>query len=226
MAAALWVRGRNRADALVLGMVPGGWRNARLPDPEITLSRVGFDEPAVTVRYRRDRNGTFQTTVCRTGDGGNASGKHHVTVHDWSRTGIDLAVDGLRGRARITTVSANELAGRGEVLHVTMAGTTTTLEVVPRFTVSGVEGSTGGLTAPMPGRVLNVGAVVGDRVKAGQSMLVLEAMKMEHHLAAPFDGTVTEVRVVVDDQVDNGAVLLIIEPDDGEAPTGQDDADD
>ena len=49
---------------------------------------------------------------------------------------------------------------------------------------------------------------------------------MEHHLAAPFDGTVTEVRVVVDDQVDNGAVLLIIEPDDGEAPTGQDDADD
>ena len=226
MAAALWVRGRNRADALVLGMVPGGWRNARLPDPEITLSRVESDEPAATVRYRWDRDGTFQATVCRNGDGGNAGGKHHVTVHDWSRTGIDLAVDGLRGQARITAVSANELAGRGEVLHVTMAGTTTTLEVVPRFTVSGVEGSTGGLTAPMPGRVLNVGAVVGDRVKAGQSMLVLEAMKMEHHLAAPFDGTVTEVRVVVDDQVDNGAVLLIIEPDDGEAPTGQDDADD
>ena len=123
-------------------------------------------------------------------------------------------------------MSADELAGRGEVLYVTMAGTTATLEVVPRFTVSGTEGSTGGLTAPMPGRVLNVGAVVGDRVKAGQSMLVLEAMKMEHHLAAPFDGTVTEIRVAVDDQVDNGAVLLIIEPDDGEAPTGQDGADD
>ncbi|GIT01233.1 MAG: hypothetical protein CM1200mP26_29450 [Acidimicrobiales bacterium] len=52
MAAALWVRGRNRADALVLGMVPGGWRNARLPDPEITLSRVESDEPAATGRYR------------------------------------------------------------------------------------------------------------------------------------------------------------------------------
>jgi len=225
-AAALWLRGRNRADALVLGMVPGGWRNARLPDPEITLSQVGCNEPAATVRYRRDRDGTFQVTVCRTEDDGTASGKHHVTIHDWTRTGIDLAVDGLRGRARITTVSANELAGRGEVLHVTMAGTTTTLEVVPRFTVSGVEGSTGGLTAPMPGRVLDVGAMVGDRVKTGQSMLVLEAMKMEHHLAAPFDGTVTEVRVAVDDQVDNGAVLLIIEPDHGEAPTGQDGADD
>jgi biotin carboxyl carrier protein len=51
-------------------------------------------------------------------------------------------------------------------------------------------------------------------------------MKMEHHLAAPFDGTVTEIRVAVDDQVDNGAVLLIIEPDDVEAPTGQDGAND
>jgi len=225
-AATLWLRGRNRADALVLGTVPGGWRNARLPDPEITLSPVGCDEPAATVRYRCDRDGTFHVTVCHPEAGGTASGEHHATIHGWTRTGIDLAVDGLRGQARITTVSADELAGRGEVLYVTMAGTTTTLEVVPRFTVSGTEGSTGGLTAPMPGRVLNVGAVVGDRVKAGQSMLVLEAMKMEHHLAAPFDGTVTEIRVAVDDQVDNGAVLLIIEPDDGEAPTGQDGADD
>jgi len=225
-AATLWLRGRNRANALVLGTVPGGWRNARLPDPEITLSPVGCDEPAATVRYRCDRDGTFQVTVCHPEAGGTANGKHHATIHGWTRTGIDLAVDGLRGQARITTVSADELAGRGEVLYVTMAGTTTTLEVVPRFTVSGTEGSTGGLTAPMPGRVLNVGAVVGDRVKAGQSMLVLEAMKMEHHLAAPFDGTVTEIRVAVDDQVDNGAVLLIIEPDDGEAPTGQDGADD
>ncbi len=226
MAATLWVRGRNRAEALVLGMVPGGWRNARLPDPEITLSRVGSNEPAATVQYRWNRDGTFQTTVCRTGDSGIASGKHQVTIHEWTETGIDLAVDGLRWRARITTVPAEELTGRGEVLHVTMAGTTTSLEVVPRFTVSGVESSTGGLNAPMPGRVLNVGAVVGDRVKAGQSMLVLEAMKMEHHLTAPFDGTVAEVRVAVDDQVDNGAVLLIIKPDQGEAPTGQDGADD
>ena len=225
-AATLWLRGRNRADALVLGTVPGGWRNARLPDPEITLSPVGFDEPAATVRYRWDRDDTFQVVVCHPENGGTASGKHHATIHGWTRTGIDLAVDGLRGQARITTASADELAGRGEVLYVTMAGTTTTLEVVPRFTVSSVEGLTGGLTAPMPGRVLDVSAGVGDRVKAGQSMLVLEAMKMEHHLAAPFDGTVTEIRVAVDDQVDNGAVLLIIEPDDGEAPTGQDSADD
>ena len=225
-AATLWLRGRNRADALVLGTVPGGWRNARLPDPEITLSPAGCDEPAVTVRYRCDRDGTFQVAVCHPEDGGTANEKHHATIHGWTRTGIDLAVDGLRGQARITTASADELAGRGEVLYVTMAGTTTTLEVVPRFTVSGTEGSTGGLTAPMPGRVLDIGAGVGDRVKAGQSMLVLEAMKMEHHLAAPFDGTVTEIRAAVDDQVDNGAVLLIIEPDDGEAPTGQDGADD
>ena len=51
-------------------------------------------------------------------------------------------------------------------------------------------------------------------------MLVLEAMKMEHHMTAPFDGTVTEVRVTAGDQVENGAVLLVIEPDEVE---GEDD---
>ena len=88
--------------------------------------------------------------------------------------------------------------------------------MVPRFTVPGAETPSGGLVAPMPGRVLEVRAAVGDTVTAGQTMLLLEAMKMEHHMTAPFDGTVTEVRVTAGNQVDNGAVLLVIEPDEVE----------
>ena len=70
----------------------------------------------------------------------------------------------------------------------------------------------------MPGRVLEIRAAVGDTVSKGQTMLILEAMKMAHHMTAPFDGTVTEVRVATGDQVDNGSVLLVIHPaDDGNA---------
>jgi len=219
--AALWLQGRNRDEALVLGSVPGGWRNARLPDPAVTLARPGGDGPATTVRYRSERDGSFLVAATPADDepgGGRveADAAHRAVVHAWSPTGIDLAVDGLRSTARITVLPADELAGRGEVLHVTMAGTTTTLEALPRFTLPGTEAPTGGLAAPMPGRVLDIRAAVGDRVTAGQTLIILEAMKMEHQMAAPFDGTVAEVRVATGDQVDNGAVLLVIGPDGGE----------
>lgn len=69
----------------------------------------------------------------------------------------------------------------------------------------------GGLSAPMPGAVLDVRCAVGDSVAARQVLVVLEAMKMEHHVSAPFDGVVSEVRVQIGDQVQSGAVLLVIE---------------
>ena len=68
----------------------------------------------------------------------------------------------------------------------------------------------GSLTAPMPGLVLAVHVVAGDRVSAGQPVLSLEAMKMEHTLAAPADGTLTELLVAAGSQVDAGAVLAVV----------------
>jgi 3-methylcrotonyl-CoA carboxylase alpha subunit len=72
--------------------------------------------------------------------------------------------------------------------------------------------ATGSVTAPMPGRILSLSVAEGDRVERGTTLLVLEAMKMEHSLKAPGDGTVTEVRVGVDDLVQEGAELIRIEP--------------
>ena len=51
----------------------------------------------------------------------------------------------------------------------------------------------------------------GDQVVAGQTMVVLEAMKMEHHVLAPADGVVVDVRVATGQQVDNGALLLVVD---------------
>ena len=86
-----------------------------------------------------------------------------------------------------------------------------TLPVKPRFAIPGSELPTGGLVAPMPGSVIELRCAVGDTVEAGQVLVVLEAMKMEHHITAPFKGTVTELPIAVGDQVENGALLLTIE---------------
>ncbi|MGJ3261448.1 MAG: acetyl/propionyl/methylcrotonyl-CoA carboxylase subunit alpha [Rhodospirillales bacterium] len=70
----------------------------------------------------------------------------------------------------------------------------------------------GDLTAPMPGKVTHVHVKAGASVRRGQSLLVLEAMKMEHTIAAPADGTVTEIRCRAGDQVEDGVPLVIFEP--------------
>ncbi len=200
IAAAMWLQGDNRASARVLDRVPSGWRNARMPAQHVALA---VDDVEHDIGYRRRRDGSFAV------EGGQVA-----IVHRWSPDDLDVEVDGIRRTVRITLAAGPS----GEHLHLTGGGTTTTFRVVPRFSVPGSEAPSGGLVAPMPGRVLEIRAAMGDTVTKGQTMLLLEAMKMEHHMTAPFDGTVTEVRVATGDQVDNGSVLLVINPtDDGSA---------
>jgi len=76
---------------------------------------------------------------------------------------------------------------------------------------SGAGAGGGTISAPMQGTIVKVLVAVGDTVEIGESMLVLEAMKMENHLAAEMSGTVAEVRVAAGDTVGTGDVLLVIE---------------
>lgn len=68
------------------------------------------------------------------------------------------------------------------------------------------------VTAPMPGKVLKVLVKDGDRVSAGQPLVVIEAMKMETALAAESDAMVKRVRVAPGDNIDHGAVLVELSP--------------
>ena len=77
---------------------------------------------------------------------------------------------------------------------------------------SGHHAHDGGILAPMPGKVIAVDVAEGDTVTAGQRLMVLEAMKMEHALTAPFDGTVTELSASEGGQVQVEAVLCVVEP--------------
>ncbi|WP_394729671.1 acetyl/propionyl/methylcrotonyl-CoA carboxylase subunit alpha [Altererythrobacter sp. GH1-8] len=70
----------------------------------------------------------------------------------------------------------------------------------------------GDIIAPMPGKVIAVLVAEGDAVTAGQRLMVLEAMKMEHALTAPFDGTVRDLSVSAGSQVQVEALLCVVEP--------------
>jgi 3-methylcrotonyl-CoA carboxylase alpha subunit len=96
-----------------------------------------------------------------------------------------------------------------ELAHVfTQAGATRIRVIQPLAHAEGTQDEKGGLAAPMPGKVVSFAVKVGDKVKAGQSLAVMEAMKMEHTIAAPKDGEVTELLYAPGDQIAEGAELL------------------
>ena len=189
--AALWVQGENRSQAGVLGMAPSGWRNARLPDQKLVLQH---GESSVTVLYRSLRGGTF-----RFADGATAR------IHEWRSDGIDAEIAGRRIHTRITRAGGHLIVGgrQGDV----------TFSEQPRFTLPGTEEDAGGFVAQMPGKVIELRVGVGDHVGAGDTVLVLEAMKMEHPMRAAEAGVVTEVRVTQGEQVEAGTLLLVVEPE-------------
>ena len=116
-------------------------------------------------------------------------GVHDVVLGEWRqrlavyRIGQRVAVFGADGSAVVEEIDPIAHAGEGAA-------------------------EAGRLTAPMPGKVIAFLAKPGDRVKAGQPLAVMEAMKMEHTIAAPRDGTVADLLYAVGDQVDEGGELL------------------
>ena len=96
-----------------------------------------------------------------------------------------------------------------EVRHVFTPQGATRIHLLDPLAHAGEAAQEGGrLTAPMPGKVVSFAVKAGDKVKAGQALAVMEAMKMEHTIAAPQDGTVAELLYAPGDQVAEGAELL------------------
>jgi 3-methylcrotonyl-CoA carboxylase alpha subunit len=95
-----------------------------------------------------------------------------------------------------------------EFTVVDPAATWRLLLVDPLAPKSDVAAAGGRLTAPMPGKIVQLLAAPGERVKRGQPLLILEAMKMEHTITAPADGTVERFHFAAGDPVEEGATLL------------------
>ncbi|MCE2909372.1 MAG: 3-methylcrotonyl-CoA carboxylase, partial [Burkholderiaceae bacterium] len=117
-------------------------------------------------------------------------------------------ITGLAGDARLDA----SVALAGETLHLFLPDAHWQLGWAPPLAHAGDDADeVGGLTAPMPGKVISLLVKAGDAVAKGQPVAVMEAMKMEHTLAAPHDGRVAELLYAVGDQVAEGAELLRLE---------------
>jgi len=110
------------------------------------------------------------------------------------------------------------VARYGDQVHIDSTYGHVTFTAVARFPEPGSVIEKGSLLAPMPGSVIRLGAELGDTVTAGQPLVWLEAMKMEHTITAPADGILTELSVVVGQQVEVGAILARVEIPEGEQP--------
>ncbi|MFG3387693.1 acetyl/propionyl/methylcrotonyl-CoA carboxylase subunit alpha [Streptomyces rochei] len=161
----------------------GGWRNVP-SQPQVKRYTMAGEEHEV--RYRHTRTGL-------TADGVRV-------VHADARL-VVLEADGVRHRY--------EVARYGDQVHVGA----TRLTALPRFPDPTAQHAPGSLLAPMPGTVVRVaeGLTEGASVEAGQPLLWLEAMKMEHRITAPASGTLTALKAVPGQQVTVGSLLAVVQ---------------
>ncbi len=125
----------------------------------------------------------------------------------WRKDGDALAIEFAGEQVRVQVFMNVE--SHESVAHVFAPQGATRMTVVDALAHAGeVQEAGGRLTAPMPGKVVSFAVNVGDKVKAGQALAVMEAMKMEHTIAAPVDGEVVELLYAPGDQVAEGAELL------------------
>ncbi|RAG81861.1 acety-l/propionyl-CoA carboxylase subunit alpha [Streptacidiphilus pinicola] len=168
--------------------IAGGWRNVPA-HPQV--KRYAHEGVEHEVRYRLTR------------DGLHAEAYPDVALVSAAPERVVLAVDGVRRTFGLARYGA-------ALVHVDSPLGAVALTALPRFPEPERETAAGSLLAPMPGTVVRVEAAVGDVVTAGQPLLWLEAMKMQHRITAPTDGVVTELRATVGQQVDTGALLAVI----------------
>jgi acetyl/propionyl-CoA carboxylase alpha subunit len=196
-AAALARQAARRASARALRSLPSGWRNNPMDEPQ-PASFLASGGEELRVGYRFARDGTL--AVLRV----DAEDLPEARLHACTPERVDLEVAGVRTRYAIA-------AGDDGRVWVNTDDGQVDLHEQPRFADPTEALEEGTLVAPMPGTVVRLLAQVGTEVGAGQPLLVLEAMKMEHEFAAPTDGTVTELRVEEGAAVEAGAVLAVVE---------------
>ena len=187
-AIALWIAMGNRASDEVTNFMPSNWTNGRMPYQRIKLMILKNE---IEIKYQFKRSGLFEVmgTNCK--------------IHAVDESGIDVEVGSHRFFAQVTRAN--------DQILINMPFGDLDVVIVPRFIEPGNEVPEGGLVAPMPGKVIEVKVKKGDKVKAGDTLIIIEAMKMEHSIKATENGKVAKLMVSLNQQVDNGATLLVLD---------------
>ena len=199
IAATLAQAAHNRGTAPVLGGLPSGWRNVVSGNQHKTFRDAAGAEHHVDYRFTR-------AGLHLPDDAG-------VELISASPAEVVLAESGVG--------TAFAVARYGEEINVDSPLGAVAFTAVPLFPEPGSALAKGSLLAPMPGAVIRLGAALGDTVTAGQALVWLEAMKMEHTITAPVDGVLIQLDVSVGQQVEVGAVMARVDTPDnheGEQP--------
>ena len=115
----------------------------------------------------------------------------------------------VNGNVYEVTVEEGVSTGAAAAPRAAVAAPPKAAPAAPKAAPAGTQGSIT-VVAPMPGKSLGVKASVGQAVKKGEVLLILEAMKMENEIVAPSDGTVASINVSVGDSVEAGATLATL----------------
>ena len=189
IAASIWIQGKNRHESEVLSNLSSGWSNAKLPMQEVKLL---YGKEALSIKYKNNKKGFFKTEK-----------DNLVKMISWDRNFIDVEIDENRIRSKVTL--------ENDLLLIQSKSGDVLFQVLPKFNTSKKEIIEGGLNAPMPGKVVDIKIKKGAKIKKGDTLVILEAMKMEHKVVAPSDGKVKEVLIQKDEQVENGATLVVLD---------------
>jgi acetyl/propionyl-CoA carboxylase alpha subunit len=192
LAAALADQAARRGRAPVLSGLPSGFRNNPSAPQTATYEQNGT---RVEVAYRFDRNGLTAMVAGRP-----VSGARLLSA---TPARVDLVCAGVRRVVDVTRI--------GTTAYVDSPLGHDVLVEAERFPDPSAAVHAGSLLAPMPGTVVRIAAAVGDSVEAGTTILVIEAMKMEHAIRTPAAGVITALPVTVGTQVDSGTVLVVVE---------------
>ena len=187
-AVALWLAQQNRVSDSVTSFMPANWTNGRMPLQRVKLR---FIQDEIEVKYKLNKDSLYEVmgSICE--------------IYDCDSAGIDVEIDSHRFYAHVTEA--------GSEIFINMPFGDVNASVLARFIEPGNDVPEGGLIAPMPGKVIDVKVKKGSKVKAGDTLVIIEAMKMEHAIKATETGKIAKVMIKLNDQVDNGATLLVLE---------------
>jgi propionyl-CoA carboxylase alpha chain len=187
------------------GFAPAGFRNV----PSEPL-HVIYESRAAARRVSYTWN-AFDAAKCHVDIDGRSTDARIVsrTSTDPHTDQVTIEIEGITSTRTVRVLEGrtwvNSSAGQSEFTEVS------------KFPVSASSGGAHGPIAPVPGRVVAVNVSVGQPVKTGDALVVMEAMKMEHRIEAPHDGVVAELFCAVGDQVDAHQVLVSITPEDAKS---------